>query len=130
MSILRTLDDVHITDSPKPFSLRLRQATVKEEIKYFGQFDFLLKFIDTLQSWLKHDTIGTLHENLHTFLTASVYQLHQSYLSSIVTKVTNISLVTLFISSTVFSLVTKLTNISCFLRLGKRTNIFVAADIT
>jgi hypothetical protein len=38
MSILCTLDDVHITDSPKPLSLRLRQATIKEEIKYLGQF--------------------------------------------------------------------------------------------
>jgi hypothetical protein len=44
--------------------------------------------------------------------------------------ITTISLVTLFISSTVVTLVTKLTNISCFLRLGNRANIFFAADIT
>ena len=43
MSILCALDDVHITDPQKPFSLRLRQATMKEEIKYLGQFLFFTK---------------------------------------------------------------------------------------
>jgi len=63
-------------------------------------------------------------------VTALIYQIYQSYLSSVVIKVTAISLVNLFISSTAVTLVTKHTNISCFLRLGKRANIFVAADIT